>query len=55
MVNYFYDCYTILNKVYSEKAFIKQAINDIDIEEKNKPLTVKICYGVVESDIELSY
>ena len=55
MVNYFYDCYAVLNKVYSEKKYIKQAINDTFIEELNRPLTVKICYGVIERDIELSY
>lgn len=55
MVNYFYDCYVILNKVYSEKKFIKQAINDTYIEELNRAITVKICYGVLDRDIELSY
>lgn len=55
MVNYFFDCYSILNKVYSEKAFVKQAINSTFIEEKNRPLTVKTCYGVLDKDIELSY
>lgn len=55
MVNYFYDCYRILNRVYSEKKFIKQAINDEFIEEINRALTVKICYGVLDKDIELSY
>lgn len=55
MVNYFYDCYTILNKVYSEKSYIKQAINSTFIEEKNRALTVKTCYGVLDKDIELSY
>ncbi len=55
MVNYFYDCYCILNKVYSDKAFIKQAINETFIEEKNRALTVKTCYGVLDKDIELSY
>jgi len=55
MVNYFYDCYSILNKVYSEKAFLKQAINSTFIEEKNRPLTIKTCYGVLDKDIELSY
>ena len=55
MVNYFYDCYVILNKVYSEKKFIKQAINDTFIEEANRARTVKICYGVLDKDIELSY
>ncbi len=55
MVNYFYDCYLILNKVYSEKTFIKQAINSTFIEEKNRALTIKTCYGVLDKDIELSY
>lgn len=55
MINYFYDCYQILNKVYSDKAFVKQAINDTFIEEKNRALTVKTVYGVLEKDIELSY
>ena len=55
MVNYFYDCYVILNKVYSEKKFVKQAINDTFIEEANRAITVKICYGVLDKDTELSY
>jgi 16S rRNA (cytosine967-C5)-methyltransferase len=55
MINVFYDSYTILNKVYSEKSFIKQAINDTFIEEKNRAITTKICYGVLDKDIELSY
>ncbi len=55
MVNYFYDCYTILNKVYSEKSYIKQAISSTFIEEKNRALTVKTCYGVLDKDIELNY
>ena len=55
MLNCFYDCYTILNKVYRDNAYIKQAINSTPIEEKNRSLTVKICYGVLDKDIELSY
>ncbi len=55
MVNYFYDCYCILNKVYSEKTYIKQAINGTVIEEKNRALTIKTCYGVLDKDIELSF
>ena len=55
MVNYFYDCYVILNKVFSEKKFVKQAINDSFIEEANRAITVKICYGVLDKDVELSY
>lgn len=55
MVNYFYDCYQILNKVYSEKTYLKQAISNTFIEEKNRALTIKTCYGVLDKDIELSY
>lgn len=55
MINYFYDCYNILNKVYSDKSFLKQAINSTFIEEKNRSLTIKTCYGVLDKDIELSY
>lgn len=55
MINYFYDCYTILNKVYSDKTYLKQAISSTFIEEKNRSLTVKTCYGVLDKDIELSY
>ena len=55
MLNCFYDCYTILNKVYSDGAYFKQALNQTLIEEKNRALTVKICYGVLDKDIELSY
>ncbi len=55
MINYFYDCYTILNKVYGEKTYIKQAINGTFIEEKNRAITTKTCYGVLDKDIELSY
>lgn len=55
MLNLFYDCYTVLNKVYGEKAFIKQALSDTPIEEKNRAATTKICYGVLDKDTELSY
>lgn len=55
MINYFYDCYSILNKVYSEKTFFKQAILSTPIEEKNRAMTIKTCYGVLDKDIELSY
>ncbi|MBQ7236272.1 MAG: methyltransferase domain-containing protein [Clostridia bacterium] len=55
MVNYFYDCYTILNKVYSDKTFLKQVINSTFIKEKNRALIIKTCYGVLDKDIELSY
>ena len=55
MVNWFYDCYTVLNKVYSDKTFFKQALANTIIEEKNRALTIKTCYGVLDKDIELSY
>lgn len=55
MLNLFYDCYTVLNKVYGEKAFIKQALSDTVVEEKNRSAIVKICYGVLDKDAELSY
>ncbi len=55
MINYIYDCYIILNKVYSDKTYIKQAISSTIIEEKNKALTIKTCYGVLDKDVELSY
>lgn len=51
----FYDSYTILNKVYSERAFLKQAMADVVIDEKNRPMVTKICYGVLDKDIALSY
>ena len=51
----FYDAYSILAKVYSDKAFLKQAILATPIEEKNRALTIKTCYGVLDKDIELSY
>jgi len=55
MLNWLYDCYSILNKVYSDGSFIKQAIASTPIEEKNRALTVKTCYGVLDKDGELSY
>ena len=55
MVTIFYDSYCILNKVYREGAFLKQAINDVPIEELNRPKTTKIVYGVLDRDIELNY
>ena len=55
MVNYFYDCYNILNKVYSQKAFVKQAINSTFIEEKNRSMIIKTVYGVLDNDKELSF
>ena len=55
MLNIFYDSYRILTHVYSEQAFIKQAINSEIIEPLNKNSVIKICYGAVDKDIELEY
>ena len=41
MLNLFYDSYSILNKVYSEGAFLKQAMISVPIEEE----IVSICYS----------
>lgn len=55
MIGYYYDAYVILNKVYSEGSFLKQAVLKTPIEEKNRKITVKLVYGVLDKDIELSY
>ena len=55
MLNVFYDSYRILFSVYSDGAFLKQAMSDVFIEEKNRAHTTKICYGVLDKDIEFEY
>ena len=50
-----YDPYQILQKVYGEKAHLKQAIADVFIEEQYRSRTVKICYGVLENNDYLDY
>lgn len=51
----YYDSYNVLSKVYSEGAFIKQALNGTQVEERNRPAITKICYGVLDKDITLEY
>ena len=51
----YYDCYNVLTKVYSDKTFIKQALNTTQIEERNRSTVTKICYGVLDKDITLDY
>ncbi len=51
----YYDSYNVLNKVYSDGAFIKQALLTTVVEERNRPAITKICYGVLDKDIELSF
>ena len=55
MLTLFYDCYRILTSVYSSGAFVKQAMNETPIEEKNRAHATKICYGVLDKDITLEY
>ena len=55
MVTLFYDCYRILTSVYSNGAFVKQAMSETPIDEKNRAHVTKICYGVLDKDITLEY
>ena len=55
MLNTFYDCYNVLHKVYVGGAFLKQALSETVIEEKNRAKTTKICYGVLDKDLTLEY
>ncbi len=55
MVTLFYDCYRILTSVYSGGAFVKQAMSETPIDEKNRAHVTKICYGVLDKDITLDY
>ncbi|MBO4323190.1 MAG: hypothetical protein J5836_00865 [Clostridia bacterium] len=55
MLNTFYDSYNILNKVYVGGAFLKQALTETVIEEKNRAKITKICYGVLDKDVALEY
>ena len=53
MTNPLTDPYLILNKVYREGSYLKQAIASTSIEPLNRARTVKIVYGVLEKDIWL--
>lgn len=55
MLNIFYDSYRILTRVYGEKAYLKQAIKSETIEPINRGAVIKICYGVLDEDISLTY
>ena len=55
MVITFYDSYNVLNRVYSDKAFVKQALLDTPLRELTRAQTTKICYGVLDKDITLEY
>lgn len=49
------DPYLVLSKVYSEGAYLKQALTSVPIEPSNRPRTSKICYGVLEKDVYFNY
>lgn len=55
MTNPLCDAYLVLEKVYKNGAYLKQAILQTPVEPLNKNRTVKICYGVLEKDIYLDY
>lgn len=55
MTNPLTDPYLVLVKVYSGGKFLKQAISDTPVEPLNRQRTVKICYGVLDKDVYLSY
>ena len=44
-----------MSSVYSGGAYIKQALSETPIEEKNRSHTTKICYGVLDKDVTLEY
>ncbi len=50
-----YDSYNVLSKVYSKGSYLKMALNETLIEELNRSKVTKICYGVLDKDITLSY
>lgn len=49
------DPYLVLSEVYSRGAYLKQALASVPTEPQNRPQTSKICYGVLEKDVYLSY
>lgn len=55
MNNPLVDPYIVLSKVYSEGAYLKQALSSAPIEPINRPRTAKVCYGVLEKDVYLSH
>lgn len=55
MTNPLVDPYLVLTKVYQGGKFLKQAIAETPVEPLNRARTVKICYGVLEKDVYLSY
>ena len=55
MTNPLYDPYVVLHKVYGGGAYLRQALSDTPIEEKNRARTAKVVYGVAENDLWLDH
>lgn len=55
MITVFYDCYQVLSKVYGEGAYLSQALSSTQIDNLKRREITKICYGVLDKDITLSY
>lgn len=55
MTNPLADPYLILLKIYSDGAYLKEAIASTPIEELHRSRTVKIVYGVLENDLYFEY
>lgn len=55
MTNPLADPYLILTKIYSDGAYLKEAIASTSIEELHRARTVRIVYGVLENDLYLEY
>ncbi len=51
----YYDAYNVLTSVYSNGAYLKQSLSSTPIRESTRPHLNKICYGVLDKDIYLSY
>ena len=45
----------VLSKIFMEKTFVKQALNSVDIAEKDRAKVTKIVYGVLDKNIQLDY
>ena len=55
MLVLFYECYLVLSKIFMEKTYVKQALNSVDIAEKDRAKVTKIVYGVLDKNIQLDY
>ncbi len=51
----YYDAYSVLSNVYGKGAFLKQSLLDTPVRESTRAHLNKICYGVLDKDIYLSY